>query len=302
MVVEPEAGVIAVTTAAAAAATGQVAVDVKGGNAAPAGVAVCAQDTIAVVAAAPGVQLTPMAGAFAPTIAGAVMVRLAPAVIANADAPGGTVQASAKLPGAVPAVTTVTGIVPAPAVRVVVAAIVAVGATAAPAGHVIVEVNAGSAAPAGVAVWAHVSVPVTAAAPEVQLKPIAGALAPSVAGAAMVRFAPAVIANATVPGAMVQAKATLETAVPCVATVTGTVPTPPIKVTAAGKGLSVGGVFGSGPAATANEPSVFVHAVGFAPASIQPLPAPLITIGNGEVMPAVKPARLVNAKLQYVPA
>ena len=165
MVVEPEAGVIAVTTVAAGAATGQVAVDVKGGNAAPAGVAVCAQDTIAVVAAAPGVQLTPMAGAFAPTIAGAVMVRLAPAVIANADAPGGTVQASAKLPGAVPAVTTVTGIVPAPAVRVVVAAIVAVGATpaAGAAGHVITDVKAASTA-AGVGVCAQDNVAVVAAA------------------------------------------------------------------------------------------------------------------------------------------
>lgn len=80
MVVEPEAGVVAVTAVGIPA--GHVAVDVKGANAAPAGVAVCAQETIAVVTTAPGVQLTPMAGAFAPTVAGPVIVRLAPTVIA----------------------------------------------------------------------------------------------------------------------------------------------------------------------------------------------------------------------------
>ena len=141
------------------------------------------------------------------------------------------------------------------------------------------------------------SVPLTAAAPEVQLKPIAGALAPTVAGAAMVRLAPAVIANATVPGAMVQAKATLETGVPVVATVTATVPAPPNKVTAAGKGLSVGGVFGSGPAETANEPSTFVHVVAIVFWSKHPLPPPMIVIGSADV-PVVKAAKLVKVKLQ----
>ena len=64
------------------AGTAQVTVDVNAGSAAPAGIAVCAHDTTAVVGAGPGVQLTPMAGAFRPRVAGALMVRLAPAVIA----------------------------------------------------------------------------------------------------------------------------------------------------------------------------------------------------------------------------
>ena len=141
------------------------------------------------------------------------------------------------------------------------------------------------------------SVPLTAAAPEVQLKPIAGALAPTVAGAAMVRLAPAVIANATVPGAMVQAKATLETAVPVVATVTATVPAPPNKVTAAGKGLSVGGVLTGGPAATSKRPSVFVHVVGAPFRSKHPFPPPVMVIGSADV-PVVKAAVLVKVRLQ----
>lgn len=63
-------------------------------------------------------------------------------------------QASAKLPGAVPTLETVTGTVPTPAVSADVAAIVAVGATPTigTSGQVTMEVSAGSAAPAGVAV------------------------------------------------------------------------------------------------------------------------------------------------------
>lgn len=64
------------------AGTAQETVDVSGGKAAPAGVAVCAHETVAVVGLTPGVQLTPIAGALAPSVAGAVIVRLAPAVMA----------------------------------------------------------------------------------------------------------------------------------------------------------------------------------------------------------------------------
>ena len=116
-----------------------------------------------------------------------------------------------------------------------------VGETAGAAGQVMVEVNAGNAAPAGASVCAQLSVAVVAAACGVQLKPMAGALAPTVAGALTVRFAPAVMANAAVPAGIVQAKATLAVATPAVATVTAAVPVPPVKVTAAGKALSVGG-------------------------------------------------------------
>ena len=107
---------------------GQLTVEVNAGSAAPAGVAVCAHDTIAVVVAAPGVQLTPMSGAFKPSAAGAAIMRFAPPVIAKDDAPGATVQAKAKVAVAVPVVNTVTGTAPAPAVSVADAAIVAVGA------------------------------------------------------------------------------------------------------------------------------------------------------------------------------
>ena len=108
----------------------QVTVEVSGAST-PAGVGVCAQLRVAVTAAGPGTQLKPIAGALAPNAAGPTIVRFAPVVIANADAPvGGMVQANAKLPPAVPAVVTVTAKVPVPA-TVNVAGIVAVGATGA---------------------------------------------------------------------------------------------------------------------------------------------------------------------------
>ena len=59
----------------------QVTIEVNGGSAAPAGVAVCAHETVAVVTVPPGVQLMPMSGAFKPSGAGALRVRFAPAVI-----------------------------------------------------------------------------------------------------------------------------------------------------------------------------------------------------------------------------
>ena len=108
------------------------------------------------------------------------------------------------------------------------------------AGHVIVDVNAGNAAPAGFAVWPQLRVDVVDAACGVQLKPIVGAFAPTVAGALTVRFAPAVITNAAVPAGIVQASETLAVATPLVATVTAAVPVPPVKVTAAGSALRVG--------------------------------------------------------------
>jgi hypothetical protein len=103
----------------------------------------------------------------------------------------------------------------------------------------MVEVKAGNAAPAGVSVCVQLSVEVVAATCGVQLRPMAGAFAPSVAGALMVRFAPAVMANAAVPAGIVQARATLAVATPAVATVTAAVPVPPVKVTA-GNALIVG--------------------------------------------------------------
>ena len=104
----------------------------------------------------------------------------------------------------------------------------------------MVDVNAGNAAPAGVSVCVQLSVAVAAATCGVQLKPIAGAFAPKVAGALIVRLAPVVMANAAAPAGIVQAKATLALAMPAVATVTAAVPTPAVSVTAAGKALSVG--------------------------------------------------------------
>ena len=116
-----------------AGAAGQVMLEVNAGNAAPAGVSVCVQLKLAFTAAACGTQLKPMAGAFAPKAAGPAILRFAPAVIVNADAPvGGMVQANAKLPPAVPAVATLTAAVPVPPVNVTVAGSgLAVGATGA---------------------------------------------------------------------------------------------------------------------------------------------------------------------------
>ena len=102
------------------------------------------------------------------------------------------------------------------------------------------EVNAGNAAPAGVSVCVQLSVEVAIAACGVQLKPIAGALAPKAAGASIMRFAPPEIANEAAPAGIVQAKATLAVATPAVATLTAAVPVPPTSVTAAGSALSVG--------------------------------------------------------------
>ena len=119
-------------------------------------------------------------------------------------------------------------------------AYVSVGGTAANAGQVMVDINAGNAAAAGVSVCVQLSVAVAAAAWGVQLKPMAGAFAPKVAGASIVRFAPVVIANAAAPGWIVQASATLAFATPAVATLTAAVPVPAVSVTATGNALSVG--------------------------------------------------------------
>ena len=151
-------------------------------------------------------------------------------------------HASARLPGAVPTLATVTGIMPAPAASVADTAMITVGATppTTTAGQVMVDVNAGNAPPAGVCVCAQLSVAVAAAACGVQLRPMAGAFAPKVAGASIVRFAPVVIANAAAPGRIVQASATLALATPAVATLTAAVPVPAVSVTATGNALSVG--------------------------------------------------------------
>ena len=148
--------------AVAAGAAGQVMTEVNAGNAAPAGVSVCAQLRVAVIAAVCGVQLNPMAGAFAPRVAGALIVRLAPVGIANAAAPAGIVQASATLAVATPAVATETAAVPVPATNVTAAGnALSVGATGAtmPAGQVRPQTR-GVAAPS---VQVNVAVPAVAA-------------------------------------------------------------------------------------------------------------------------------------------
>ena len=119
-------------------------------------------------------------------------------------------------------------------------AVFAVITVAALAGQVTVDVNAGSAAPAGVAVCAQLSVAVAMAACGMHLMPIAGAFAPKAAGASILRFAPTEIAKAAAPAGIVQAKATFAVATPAVCTVTVAVPVPPVNVIAAAKALSVG--------------------------------------------------------------
>jgi len=149
---------------------GQLTIEVSGASTL-AGTVVCAQDSVAMTAAAPGTQLRPIAGAFAPSVAGAVMVRFAPAVIANAEAPvGGMVQASAKLPPAVPAVVTVTATVPTPPIIVDVAAIVAVTGT--PATVAAGQVKPQTRDTGAPAFSVHVKVAVPAVAARVQPKSI----------------------------------------------------------------------------------------------------------------------------------
>jgi len=149
---------------------GQLTIEVSGASAL-AGTVVCAQDKVALTAAAPGTQLRPIAGAFAPNVAGAVMVRFAPAVIAKADAPvGAMVQASAKLAPAVPAVVTVTATIPVPPISVEVAAMVAV--TGAAAGVAAGQVKPQTRDTGAPAFSVHVSVAVPAVAARVQPKSI----------------------------------------------------------------------------------------------------------------------------------
>lgn len=104
---------VAVGATATTPIAGQVTVDVKFGNTAPAGLAVCVQVKTAVAAAAVRLQLKPTA-AVPGTAAGAVKVNAAPEVIVNAFAPAGIEQAVATLATAVPAVATGTATVPVP--------------------------------------------------------------------------------------------------------------------------------------------------------------------------------------------
>lgn len=145
-------GVTAVMVAVGAA--GQVIAEVSEVSAPP-GVAVCVQVNVAITAPDNcGTHDNPTAGAFAPTVAGAVIVRVPPVVTKKLEAPvAGIVQPSANDAVATPAVATVTGTVPVPPVRVVGASALTVGAAGVgAAGQVMVDVKLGSAAPAGVAV------------------------------------------------------------------------------------------------------------------------------------------------------
>lgn len=138
----------------AVGATGQVMAAVSDASTPP-GVAVCVQVNVAMTGPDNcGTHDNPTAGAFAPTVAGAVSVRAPPVVTKKLEAPvTGIVQPSASDAVATPAVATVTGTVPAPPVRVVAASALTVGATGVgAAGQVMVDVKFGSAAPAGVAV------------------------------------------------------------------------------------------------------------------------------------------------------
>ena len=153
------------------AIAGQVIVAVSGASAA-AGIAVCAHDNVEVVIAACGVQLIAMAGALAPSAAGALMVRLAFAVIAKFAVPAGKVHARATLAVATPAEATVTVAEPVPPVSVTAGSALSVGAAGAAlaAGQVRPQTR-GVAAPS-----VHVRVAVPAVAARVQPKSIAPAV------------------------------------------------------------------------------------------------------------------------------
>lgn len=137
-------------------------VAVNGGNAA-AGFGVCAQDNVEVVTAACGTQLMPIPAGFVPTVAGALMVRFAFAVIAKLAVPAGKVQANATLALGTPAVAMVIAEVPLPPVSVTADTELSVGATgAAVAAGQVKPQTRGVAAPA-VSVQVNVAVPAVAA-------------------------------------------------------------------------------------------------------------------------------------------
>ena len=163
MPVNVSAAGVAVYVIDAAAAAGHVMIDVKLGGLGP-GVAVCAQVKVAVCEVACGTQVRPIAGALAPSVAGAAMLRVPPLATANDAVPAGIVQESASDAVPEPAVATVTGTVPDPAVSVADAPIVAVGAVFTGAGFVPFKVTTNDVAPAAVAfgVW-QVNVAVRAA-------------------------------------------------------------------------------------------------------------------------------------------
>ena len=148
--------------------------EVNAGNAAPAGTAVCAQLSVDVAIAASGVQLKLMSGALAPKAAGALIMRLAPFVIANEAEPAGIIHAKETLAFATPAVATVTAAIPVPPVNVTAAGSgLRVGATptaTVAAGQVKPQTrDTGAPAPA---VSVHVKVAVPAVAARVQPKSI----------------------------------------------------------------------------------------------------------------------------------
>ena len=137
----PPAGVAVMVAAPASA--GQVTVEVKFGNAAPAGVAVCVQVKVAVANAAVRLQLMPTV-AVPGTAAGALKVNAAPEVTVNALAPAGIEHAVATLAVAIPAVATGTATVPVPAgetppERVAAASAPRVGGVPTPTGVMVTE-------------------------------------------------------------------------------------------------------------------------------------------------------------------
>ena len=146
-------------------------VEVNAGNAAV-GFGVCAQDKVEVVIVACGTQLIVMSGAFTPSAAGALMVRLAFAVIAKFAVPAGKVHARATLAVATPAEATVTVADPVPPMSVTAGSALSVGAAGAAlaAGQVRPQTR-GVAAPS-----VHVKVAVPAVAARVQPKSIAPAV------------------------------------------------------------------------------------------------------------------------------
>lgn len=126
---EPAGAEIDTVGAGGATVAGQVIVAVRAAGFGP-GVAVCVHVSVEFTADACGVQLKPIAGAFAPTVAGALIVRFAPPVIAKLAVLAGIEQASPSEPVPEPAVTTLTPTEPVPPVRVALAAArAAVGAT-----------------------------------------------------------------------------------------------------------------------------------------------------------------------------
>lgn len=222
---------VMVGVAVPAVAAGQVMVAVVSPGVVPS-LAVRVQVNVAVCSVDCGVHCKPTAGALAPTVAGALIVRVAPAVTAKPAEPAGMLQLTARSAVAEPAVATSMVTVPVrlepeTVDRVVPVMLLMVGDTApvTTTGQVKARVKSPRAGVSeGVGVCTQVIVPLCGMAAGVQVTPIDVKL-PPVAGIVWTAGDGLIVK----PELVVQERSRLPVPVPSV-TVPVTLPVPPVSV------------------------------------------------------------------------